>query len=186
MTPWSGRLLFCAFLQSLATGCGATVVLEDDGAGGGTSGGGSNGSTAASGPTGASTSTGADPGVVYAEDDSYLAVYCESDGPALLVEVYPGDLDSVCPPVPGTDLVLLGIYPWDGLAGTYTVDGETVFAAVGHDISEPATGTFTITASQPWLPAEITFDLKPPHEAYSGTVKLGMCSYADGTNPCLL
>jgi hypothetical protein len=185
MTSSSGALLLCGFLPLLGVGCGASVVLEDDGAGGGSTSGGSTTSTAAAGPTGSSTSTGVDPGVVYAEDDSYLAVYCEGDGPALLVEVYPGDSDEVCPPVPGTDLVLLGIYPWDGLPGTYTVDGETVFAAVGNDSSESATGTFTITASQPWLPTEITFDLNPPHESYSGTVKLGMCSYADGTNPCL-
>jgi hypothetical protein len=171
-----------AFSQVLGLGCSASVVLEDDGAGGGASGG--TGPTKGSSGVTTSATSSSSTGLIYSEDETYAQLGCVSHAPRLFVEIYPGELNGGCffPNVPGAT-ILLGIGPWDGLAGTYTIDGENVFATV-PDLQEVPGGTLTVSVSQPWWPTEVVLDLDAPFDYASGAAKLAVCSETIGTNPC--
>jgi hypothetical protein len=171
-----------ACLQLLCLGCGASVVLEDDGTGGGAPGG--NGPTTGSSGVTASATSSSNTGLMYADDKTYAQLDCYSHDPRLFVVVNPSGYNGGCylTNTPGTS-ISISIGPWDGLAGTYAIDDALVVATM-PDSQKVTGGTLTVSVSQPWWPTEVVLDFDPPFDYASGTAKLAVCSETIGTNPC--
>jgi hypothetical protein len=116
-----------------------------------------------------------DAGLTVPPESLWAQVTCEDGGTArLFVEVYPDGVVSECVPEASiTDLIVLGIDGWDGLAGSFVLGEPSPRGRAGLGVgisSDPPTGTLTVEPFDE-RPHFVSWD----SSAGEGRVDLGLC-----------
>lgn len=122
----------------------------------------------------------------WSADETHTELRCEQGAGQLVIEIYPGVLDGLCPPDPGIDphdLVLVVIDGWNGVPAGFTV-GPDAPAHVAVGLDAPLVGELAIDVDGQWSPVALHVDASNGTSSLVGDADLSLCSVSPAIDPC--